>query len=311
MKKFILAVFIGFLIYFFYREEAPIERKITLPKQKITTKVEEVKITRTKKKKTSLKKKISSKKRSSPAFEKEEKRDETFVEVDQKGNMLVTSVFIDGKYVVYQGDILVTDKDTFFKKGMDKKPLVVGKPKLWPGGKIPYVIEPGLKNLKEVKEALEYLNKFTDVEFVPRKDELGYVEFKQGENNCYAHLGYKEKKRLVVLEKNCGKREILHELLHVLGFYHEQCREDRDNHLIVIWDNIDEKFHPQFRKIPMGLTHIKGSKFDFQSIMLYGPSFFSRYPGEYTMTTVSGEIYKGNTLKKLSRDDIIKINTSY
>jgi hypothetical protein len=313
MKKIVIAVFIGFLIYTFYsfyREERPSGKKIIPPKQISTTKVEKVKPVK-KKVRKKVTRKGKEKKLEFLGRDEKEKRDETYIELDRKGNMLVTSVFIDGKYVVYQGDILVSDKESFYKEGRDKRPLIVGKPKLWPGGKIPYVIESGLPNREVVKEAMEYFNKNTDVKFVPRHDEKGYVEFKRGENNCYASLGYKEKKRQVVLEEGCGKKEVLHELMHILGFFHEQCREDRDNYLIVIWDNIEDKFHPQFKKIPMSLMHIEGSNFDFNSIMLYGPNFFALYPGEFTMTTISGDIYKGNVSGELSRSDIIRINSMY
>ena len=315
MKKIIIAIFIGFLLYTFYsfyREELPSEKKIIASKQITTTEGKEIvhakKQPRTRKK---VARKGREKKIEIPSKDKKEKKDETYIEMDRSGNMLVTSVFIDGEYVVYQGDILVAEKEDFYKNGMDKKPLIVGRPKLWPGGKVPYEIESGLTNVKAINDAIEFFNENTDVRFVLRQGEKGYVEFKKGEHNCYASLGYKEKKRQVVLEKGCGKKEILHELMHILGFFHEQCREDRDDYLIVIWDNIDEKFHPQFKKIPMSLMHIKGSNFDFNSIMLYGPSFFALYPGEFTMTTTSSDIYKGNTVGELSQGDIVRINSIY
>jgi hypothetical protein len=237
--------------------------------------------------------------------------DETYVNMDKDGNMLVTSLFIDGKYVVYQGDILVTDAKTFFKQGMNKRPLVVGTPKYWPDGVIPYVIEEGLPNRADVQKAIAYLNKMTNVQFVPRKNEAGYVFIKEGNNNCYANLGYKKKRRLVVLEKNCQKREILHELMHILGFFHEHCREDRDKHLIVVWDNIDKKYHDQFKKIPESINPTRGLEFDFQSIMLYGPDSFSLYPDSYSITTINGDIYQINSSEGLSSGDIKKINLVY
>jgi hypothetical protein len=81
-----------------------------------------------------------------------------------------------------------------------------------------------------------------------------------------------------------GQQEILHEILHALGFVHEQSRPDRDQHVEVVWDHIQEKYRDQFERVPESWMEAeRGTAFDFHSIMIYSPEAFAARPGEPTL----------------------------
>lgn len=65
------------------------------------------------------------------------------------------------------------------------------------------------------------------------------------DQGCFAMIGYRPKmdKPLPVnlQSPECLRHSgtVQHELLHVLGLLHEQARPDRDDHVKIMWDNID------------------------------------------------------------------------
>lgn len=58
----------------------------------------------------------------------------------------------------------------------------------------------------------------------------------------------------------------MHEIGHALGFYHEQNRSDRDDHLEVRLDNVKEVYRGNFIKFPS----LNDVTYDYNSVMHYG-----------------------------------------
>lgn len=58
--------------------------------------------------------------------------------------------------------------------------------------------------------------------------------------SCWSYVGRRGGKQVLSLQRQgCVYHStVQHELLHALGFNHEQTRSDRDNHIRVQWENI-------------------------------------------------------------------------
>nr|XP_058943390.1 zinc metalloproteinase nas-4-like [Pocillopora verrucosa] len=67
---------------------------------------------------------------------------------------------------------------------------------------------------------------------------------------------------------------VAHEIGHALGFFHEQSRPDRDRFVRVVWYNIQKGMGYNFMKV----NHINSLEepYDFDSLMHYGSTFFSK-----------------------------------
>lgn len=163
-------------------------------------------------------------------------------------------------------------------------------PQLWPTREIPYAVHPELKNPERVEAAIRYLNANSPVRFVPLAQNPApesikdAIVFETGREHCLSALGKTGGLQPIRLSPGCGTQEILHEILHALGFVHEQSRPDRDRYVEVAWNEIEEKYRDQFEIVPEAWMEAeRGSPFDFRSIMIYGPDAFAARPGQATL----------------------------
>ncbi|CAG2175915.1 unnamed protein product [Oppiella nova] len=107
-------------------------------------------------------------------------------------------------------------------------------------------------------------------------------QFKQ--HTCYATIGKDDDNpEMVSLGEGCYfPGTIVHELMHTVGFYHEQNRSDRDDYLSINWQNIDASYSEEFKKLRPDENQIL-TPFDYNSVMLYGPLSFSKDGQSITM----------------------------
>ena len=100
---------------------------------------------------------------------------------------------------------------------------------------------------------------------------------------------------------------MIHEIGHVLGFWHEQSRPDRDEYITIHEENIRTGYKSDFNKI--NDIDSLGLPYDFNSIMHYSQYAFAK-PGTITMSTKEDGIPFGKALE-LSRLDIIQTELLY
>ena len=75
---------------------------------------------------------------------------------------------------------------------------------------------------------------------------------------------------------------VIHEMLHASGFWHEQSRPDRDEHVEIFWSNIQPGMEDNFARYSRAEVSTLSLPYDTDSVMHYSSTAFSRN-GQYTI----------------------------
>lgn len=84
----------------------------------------------------------------------------------------------------------------------------------------------------------------TCVRFVPRQpNDVAYVEITPDDGTssyCYSYVGRQGGRQIMKMFGECMRNgAMIHELGHVVGFNHEHQRPDRDDYILIHFENIN------------------------------------------------------------------------
>uniref|UniRef100_A0A8D8WRA9 Metalloendopeptidase n=1 Tax=Cacopsylla melanoneura TaxID=428564 RepID=A0A8D8WRA9_9HEMI len=208
---------------------------------------------------------------------------------------------------LFEGDILLKKPFSPDRNG------ITNEMHYWPNGVIPYKIDGNYSEDEEsqIKFVMEEYNNKTCIEFRPYQSEVDFISIRSDEPGCRSYVGRQYNSQLLNLQpdKCFTYGTIAHELLHVIGFWHQQSATNRDDHVSIKWDNIyDDKKH-NFMKYSTSEIMDFNVLYDFNSIMHYGRQAFSKNNKD-TIVPHDPKAKIGQQ-HMLSEKDILKINKMY
>lgn len=187
---------------------------------------------------------------------------------------------------------------------------------IWPGGVLPYAISPDLsaEQADMIQEAIGEFHSKTNLRFVEYSgQEADALHFISDPERCASYVGRVGGHQPILVGPGCGKKEMVHELMHALGFIHEHQRSNRDQYLNIHAANILPDKLINFDILPQDHQEIYrrlSQAFDWKSVTFYPPEAFAKSEGLHTMSSKDPQYTPAPSLG-LSPGDVLKIQEVY
>jgi len=231
----------------------------------------------------------------------------------------------EGKGALFEGDIIMTSQkmvdfvQSAYVDGMDKRGAATKVLPLWNMYKegdnylVPYIVNDAIeeKGRTAIRQAIEDFNKYTCIRLVPHEGKFDKkINFMRG-GGCYSSVGAVQDKQDVSLASGCWyKGTAIHEILHALGFWHEQSRPDRDNYVTVVSENISPSLLYNFNKMDPEKVSSQDSEYDIGSVLHYNGYAFSINGKATIIDKRTGQGVKTQR-SGFSQSDIDQVNKLY
>ncbi|XP_022801470.1 low choriolytic enzyme-like [Stylophora pistillata] len=232
------------------------------------------------------------------------------------------------EFVIIEGDMMV-DKgfvEHYMRRRKKRGAILnrrVGANYYWPGTtvdgdrivRIPYTLDVGFFGrlfgndmVKGFLAAVQEFAKRTCLRFEEKEDEdKDYLEIFSGPG-CFSMIGRRGGKQEISLGKGCEtKGKAIHELMHAIGFLHEQSRKDRDQHVTILAGNILDVGKSEFKTYNQDNSNLP---YDFHSIMHYNNKIFSKNGEDTIRALIDPEMTLGQEYG-LSALDVVRVNMLY
>ncbi|CAF3890134.1 unnamed protein product [Adineta steineri] len=191
----------------------------------------------------------------------------------------------------------------------------------WPNGIVPIEFDGSFTADQQniIIGAMSTISQNTNdcIRFVWRSNNPTWLRIHSGQG-CWSHMGKvvgSGSQDLSLQIPSCVHHSVaLHELLHALGFAHEQTRTDRDTYVRVYYENIEVGQAHNFDRYASNQVNSFGEAYDYGSIMHYRSDAFSSNGRPTIKPILAGyenwESYMGRG-DKMSAQDIKKLKAYY